>query len=149
MISLPPSGLPSCRPQEPQSITVQTYTPSTYGPFHQSIPADPSPYSTRTKSRLETCYRVAANMGASDSKLVFKKGIFRLSGERSIAADDPYWTSVRSPSRFPPELGQAAPSLTLINSSGSSPNPLTMSSACLPPRTYGARETMRSRTSRP
>ncbi|KAG8159265.1 hypothetical protein KVR01_010926 [Diaporthe batatas] len=32
-------------------------------------------------------------MGASDSKLVFKKGIFRLSGERSIAADDPYWTS--------------------------------------------------------
>lgn len=37
-------------------------------------------------------------MGASDSKLVFKKGIFRLSGERSIAADDPYWTSVRSPS---------------------------------------------------
>jgi len=35
-------------------------------------------------------------MGASDSKLVFKKGIFRLSEERDIAADDPYWTSVRS-----------------------------------------------------
>lgn len=34
-------------------------------------------------------------MGASDSKLVFKKGIFRLSEERHIAADDPYWTSVR------------------------------------------------------
>jgi hypothetical protein len=33
-------------------------------------------------------------MGASDSKLVFKKGIFRLSEERHIAADDPYWTSV-------------------------------------------------------
>lgn len=32
-------------------------------------------------------------MGASDSKLVFKKGIFRLSEERSIPADDPYWTS--------------------------------------------------------
>lgn len=32
-------------------------------------------------------------MGASDSKLVFKKGIFRLSEERHIAADDPYWTS--------------------------------------------------------
>ncbi|KUI71350.1 hypothetical protein VM1G_07182 [Cytospora mali] len=32
-------------------------------------------------------------MGASDSKLVFKKGIFRLCGERNIAADDPYWTS--------------------------------------------------------
>jgi hypothetical protein len=35
-------------------------------------------------------------MGASDSKLVFKKGIFRLSEERRIAADDPYWTSVSS-----------------------------------------------------
>lgn len=33
-------------------------------------------------------------MGASDSKLVFKKGIFKLSEERSIPADDPYWTSV-------------------------------------------------------
>lgn len=34
-------------------------------------------------------------MGASDSKLVFKKGIFRLSEERHIRADDAYWTSVR------------------------------------------------------
>lgn len=33
-------------------------------------------------------------MGASSSKLVFKKGIFRLSEERHIPADDPYWTSV-------------------------------------------------------
>ncbi|KAI0541012.1 high-temperature-induced dauer-formation protein-domain-containing protein [Xylaria digitata] len=32
-------------------------------------------------------------MGASDSKLVFKKGIFRLSEKRHIPADDPYWTS--------------------------------------------------------
>ncbi|KAL3423034.1 high-temperature-induced dauer-formation protein [Phlyctema vagabunda] len=32
-------------------------------------------------------------MGASDSKLVFKKGIFRLSEDRDIPADDPYWTS--------------------------------------------------------
>ncbi|KAI9828390.1 MAG: hypothetical protein M1832_002818 [Thelocarpon impressellum] len=32
-------------------------------------------------------------MGASDSKLVFKKGIFRLSEDKDIAADDPYWTS--------------------------------------------------------
>ncbi|CAG8956354.1 hypothetical protein HYFRA_00003735 [Hymenoscyphus fraxineus] len=32
-------------------------------------------------------------MGASDSKLVFKKGIFKLSEEREIAADDPYWAS--------------------------------------------------------
>lgn len=36
-------------------------------------------------------------MGASDSKLVFKKGIFRLSEERHIPADDPYWTSVGTP----------------------------------------------------
>jgi hypothetical protein len=35
-------------------------------------------------------------MGASDSKLVFKKGIFRLSEKRDIPADDPYWTSVSS-----------------------------------------------------
>jgi len=32
-------------------------------------------------------------MGASDSKLVFKQGIFRLSEERPISAEDPYWTS--------------------------------------------------------
>ncbi|KAL5624550.1 hypothetical protein BROUX41_004610 [Berkeleyomyces rouxiae] len=32
-------------------------------------------------------------MGASDSKLVFKKGILRLSEERHIPADDPYWVS--------------------------------------------------------
>jgi hypothetical protein len=34
-------------------------------------------------------------MGASDSKIGFKQGIFRLSEERNIAAHDPYWTSVR------------------------------------------------------
>ncbi|KAI9777248.1 MAG: hypothetical protein M1839_008978 [Geoglossum umbratile] len=32
-------------------------------------------------------------MGASDSKLVFKQGIFRLSEEKAIAPNDPYWTS--------------------------------------------------------
>ncbi|KAK3308601.1 high-temperature-induced dauer-formation protein-domain-containing protein [Chaetomium strumarium] len=32
-------------------------------------------------------------MGASDSKLVFKKGIFRLSEERHIPAGDAYWAS--------------------------------------------------------
>ncbi|KAI5461393.1 high-temperature-induced dauer-formation protein [Mariannaea sp. PMI_226] len=32
-------------------------------------------------------------MGASDSKLVFKRGIFRLSEERHIPADDTYWTA--------------------------------------------------------
>ncbi len=56
-------------------------------------------------------------MGASDSKLVFKKGIFRLAEDRHIPADAPYWTSVssaiapsdRAPiprhgSRFPSEI---------------------------------------------
>lgn len=33
-------------------------------------------------------------MGASDSKLVFKKGIFRLSEERHIPPSDAYWASV-------------------------------------------------------
>jgi hypothetical protein len=36
-------------------------------------------------------------MGASDSKLVFKKGIFRLSEDKVIPADDPYWASVSQP----------------------------------------------------
>ncbi|OJJ48434.1 hypothetical protein ASPZODRAFT_130459 [Penicilliopsis zonata CBS 506.65] len=31
-------------------------------------------------------------MGASESKLVFKQGIFRLSEEKNIPADDQYWT---------------------------------------------------------
>ena len=33
-------------------------------------------------------------MGASDSKLVFKQGIFKLSEGKAIAPDDEYWTSV-------------------------------------------------------
>jgi hypothetical protein len=33
-------------------------------------------------------------MGASDSKLTFKQGIFRLSEPKQIAADDAYWTNV-------------------------------------------------------
>lgn len=33
-------------------------------------------------------------MGASDSKLVFKQGIFRLSEQKDIPADDRYWTGV-------------------------------------------------------
>lgn len=32
-------------------------------------------------------------MGASESKLVFKQGIFRLSEEQAISITDPYWTS--------------------------------------------------------
>lgn len=34
-------------------------------------------------------------MGASDSKLSFKQGVFRLSDPKQIAPDDPYWTGVR------------------------------------------------------
>ena len=44
-------------------------------------------------------------MGASDSKLVFKKGIFRLSEERHIPADDSYWTSVCCPDCAMPNAG--------------------------------------------
>lgn len=36
-------------------------------------------------------------MGASESKLVFKQGIFRLSEEKDIPADDPYWARVSRP----------------------------------------------------
>lgn len=35
------------------------------------------------------------DMGNSDSKLVFKEGIFKLSQPRAIPADDVYWTGVR------------------------------------------------------
>ena len=38
---------------------------------------------------------VPSVMGASESKLVFKQGIFRLSEEKEIPADNPYWTRVR------------------------------------------------------
>lgn len=36
-------------------------------------------------------------MGASESKLVFKQGVFRLSEEQAISASDPYWTGVGHP----------------------------------------------------
>ena len=43
-------------------------------------------------------------MGASDSKLSFKQGIFRLSEPKQIPADDDYWTGVRvlHPLALPP-----------------------------------------------
>ena len=43
-------------------------------------------------------------MGASESKLVFKQGIFRLSEDQNIAANDSYWTGVRHciPAKFIP-----------------------------------------------
>lgn len=39
-------------------------------------------------------------MGASESKLVFKQGIFRLSEDQEIPADDPYWTRVRFNTKY-------------------------------------------------
>ena len=35
-------------------------------------------------------------MGNTDSKLVFKQGIFRLAGPKVIPIEDPYWKSVCS-----------------------------------------------------
>jgi hypothetical protein len=35
-------------------------------------------------------------MGASESKLVFKQGIFRLYEDKDIPADDPFWAKVRA-----------------------------------------------------
>lgn len=63
-------------------------------------------------------------MGASESKLVFKQGIFRLSEERNIAANDPYWTNVSM------QETKLTESLTDGVSSGNSLSPLKMSSAC-------------------
>ena len=63
-------------------------------------------------------------MGASDSKLVFKQGIFRLSEDKNIAANDPYWTGVRI-SRAHCQALEIANTET---SFGSSPNLLRMSS---------------------
>lgn len=36
-------------------------------------------------------------MGSSDSKLVFKQGIFKLSEPSTIPAEDPYWAGVTLP----------------------------------------------------
>jgi hypothetical protein len=40
-------------------------------------------------------------MGASDSKLSFKQGIFRLAEPPQIPADDTYWTGVSSSTHTP------------------------------------------------
>jgi len=50
-----------------------------------------SPTHTKDAHELVTCIP----MGASDSKLSFKQGIFRLSEPEQIPADDAYWTGVR------------------------------------------------------
>jgi hypothetical protein len=57
-------------------------------------PASPAPARLPDNHGTDDANILAANMGASDSKLVFKKGIFRLSEERHIPATDAYWASV-------------------------------------------------------
>jgi hypothetical protein len=77
-------------------------------------------------------------MGASESKLVFKQGIFRLSEEQEIPADDPYWTRVWIDAK-----GQAVYVEDLkanyARSSGSSLNQPKMSLVSLRRLTSGAR----------
>ncbi|KAJ5637152.1 Nuclear pore complex component [Penicillium lividum] len=59
--------------------------------FSSSLgPSTPSPLMGKRTS-LGDWFLLPA-MGASESKLVFKQGIFRLSEEKEIPADDPYWT---------------------------------------------------------
>lgn len=75
-------------------------------------------------------------MGASDSKLSFKQGIFRLSEPEQIPADDAYWTGVCLCS-VPPWSRCANCSA----SSGSCPSPPRMSSRSSRRRTSVARAT--------
>ena len=83
------------------------------------------------------------NMGNSDSKLVFKQGIFKLSEPESIPADDPYWRGVSLPEPF-------IPSILLIDiSSGSFLSPQKMSSASSPRLMFAGRGTAPSQTSNP
>jgi hypothetical protein len=66
--------------------------------------ADGGPLRTAASSPLFssatpcTRSRTCIPMGASDSKLTFKQGIFRLSEPKQIPADDAYWTGVRTTS---------------------------------------------------
>lgn len=72
-------------------------------------------------------------MGASDSKLSFKQGIFRLADPKQIPADDAYWTGVGSPLA---PWSYAANATTC--SSGSCPSRLRTSSRCSRPQTFAA-----------
>jgi hypothetical protein len=88
-------------------------------------------------------------MGASESKLVFKQGIFRLSEEQNIAANDPYWTGVRHCLWFILNLVISKECTDLVYlSSGSYPNLPTMSSAFSQALTYAAPAMPPDRTSR-
>jgi hypothetical protein len=76
-------------------------------------------------------------MGASDSKLSFKQGIFRLSEPKQIAADDDYWTGVCHIFI----LGLACLLANHDASSGNCQSPPKMSSRSSPPQTSAARAT--------
>ncbi|TVY40101.1 Ubp5-interacting protein [Lachnellula occidentalis] len=80
-------------------------SPSPLGPGASRInlpeaPGSPSPAAKAPsiQANLKSppnvkCQAQRTTMGASDSKLVFKQGIFKLSQSQAIAADDPYWAS--------------------------------------------------------
>lgn len=70
-------------------------------------------------------------MGASESKLVFKQGIFRLSEEQEIPADDPYWTRVSDGAKSAQRHGLFGLQAKSVKSFGSSPNQPRMYSVCL------------------
>ena len=84
-------------------------------------------------------------MGASDSKLVFKQGIFKLSERNNIPPDDAYWTGVCAPSLPRPFI----PPLTTASSSGSFQTLSGTSSLSSLQPTSGAFVTNRSGTSKP
>lgn len=82
-------------------------------------------------------------MGASESKLVFKQGIFRLSEEKEIPADDPYWTRVSDPQKKRLlAMNVHGIGTDHVSSSGSCLNPPKMFSAYSHLRTFDERETM-------
>ena len=90
-------------------------------------------------------------MGASESKLVFKQGIFRLSEEQNIPATDNYWTGM-SLYCYTLALFECARRLQALRprsvkadmayqASGNCLSQSKMSSACSHLPTYGGRAT--------
>jgi hypothetical protein len=94
-----------------------------------------------------TQQQVQFKMGASDSKLVFKQGIFRLSEDKIIPADDPYWASVSPPG----DVSNLVNTILTrpLHSSGSSQSPLKTSSASSPLTIFDGLEIRRWRIWRP
>ena len=90
------------------------------------------PQNTECAREAVTCLP----MGASDSKLSFKQGIFRLSEPKQIPADDVYWTGV---------CMHSAAVLVLpadhTRSSGNCPSRPKTSSPSSRPQTFAARVT--------